>query len=134
MLRLIVRLRNLVEKISYEVLELCCFEWFQNSLLIHPMSKEGFNQRRFRAVLFRMVPKLFKLVYVYHLRFRAVLFRMVPKQKITSVDRLCCFRAVLFRMVPKQNYLSPVSILSFRAVLFRMVPKLLLSQFSVDIS
>ena len=33
MLRLIVRLRNLVEKISYEVLELCCFEWFQNLAL-----------------------------------------------------------------------------------------------------
>ncbi|KXA54446.1 hypothetical protein HMPREF0812_02186, partial [Streptococcus agalactiae] len=33
-----------------------------------------------RAVLFRMVPKLILLQYVFSLRFRAVLFRMVPKQ------------------------------------------------------
>ena len=35
--------------------------------------------RGFRAVLFRMVPKLFKSPAVSNLSFRAVLFRMVPK-------------------------------------------------------
>ena len=36
--------------------------------------------------------------------FRAVLFRMVPK--LSSSGRLCsgCFRAVLFRMVPKREW------------------------------
>ena len=33
----------------------------------------------FRAVLFRMVPKLLKCQILQPLRFRAVLFRMVPK-------------------------------------------------------
>ena len=52
MLRLIVRLRNLVEK---------------NDL------------RGFRAVLFRMVPKPSQMSGVQAPGFRAVLFRMVPK-------------------------------------------------------
>ncbi|EJP22348.1 hypothetical protein HMPREF1125_1202 [Streptococcus oralis SK304] len=34
----------------------------------------------FRAVLFRMVPKLSDFVYASIKSFRAVLFRMVPKQ------------------------------------------------------
>ena len=56
--------------------------------------------------------------------FRAVLFRMVPKlsKKIDLVQR--CFRAVLFRMVPKQASVNEALENSFRAVLFRMVPKL----------
>ena len=33
--------------------------------------------------------------------FRAVLFRMVPKLLILSIQDQCSFRAVLFRMVPK---------------------------------
>ncbi|AAM99788.1 hypothetical protein SAG0902 [Streptococcus agalactiae 2603V/R] len=37
----------------HKVLELCCFEWFQN-LLLDPNSLF----LGFRAVLFRMVPKL----------------------------------------------------------------------------
>ena len=37
--------------------------------------------RGFRAVLFRMVPKLQGLDCIDDLGFRAVLFRMVPKQK-----------------------------------------------------
>ena len=35
------------------------------------------------------------------LRFRAVLFRMVPKPVLPPADSMLCFRAVLFRMVPK---------------------------------
>ena len=57
--------------------------------------------RGFRAVLFRMVPKLPTLKWMCNVCFRAVLFRMVPKlerQRLPSAD---CFRAVLFRMVPK---------------------------------
>ena len=74
MLRLIVRLRNLVEK---------------NDL------------RGFRAVLFRMVPKPNKRNLVPLGRFRAVLFRMVPKQQAEAKRQAEGFRAVLFRMVPK---------------------------------
>ena len=40
-------------KIVYEVLELCCFEWFQNNPRFYLIIETGF-----RAVLFRMVPKL----------------------------------------------------------------------------
>ena len=34
--------------------------------------------------------------------FRAVLFRMVPKRFKIDCQKTQCFRAVLFRMVPKQ--------------------------------
>ena len=56
-------------------------------------------------------------------RFRAVLFRMVPKQNQVEAGGLVSFRAVLFRMVPKQTSILLSSSGSFRAVLFRMVPK-----------
>ena len=58
----------------HEVLELCCFEWFQNH-------REEFENKisGFRAVLFRMVPKRLILTSQKTLCFRAVLFRMVPK-------------------------------------------------------
>ena len=62
-----------------DVLELCCFEWFQNQTpLLSTMAQS----------------------------FRAVLFRMVPKLVILLLNSLACFRAVLFRMVPKQNKLK----------------------------
>ena len=102
MLRLIVRLRNLVEKISYEVLELCCFEWFQNKHLVHYSVLRGF-----RAVLFRMVPKQIRQLCLVLLRFRAVLFRMVPKLDYIRDGDIVGFRAVLFRMVPK-HYKYPI--------------------------
>ncbi len=57
--------------------------------------------RGFRAVLFRMVPKLVSQAIVLIVRFRAVLFRMVPKLKFYDSHVMLCFRAVLFRMVPK---------------------------------
>ena len=78
------------------VLELCCFEWFQN--------KDESPQKMimsFRAVLFRMVPKRVCGCELLILCFRAVLFRMVPKQLILMTLASFCFRAVLFRMVPK---------------------------------
>ena len=56
---------------------------------------------RFRAVLFRMVPKLRFCNDRIEERFRAVLFRMVPKQFVNRIIWDCRFRAVLFRMVPK---------------------------------
>ena len=118
MLRLIVRLRNLVEKISYEVLELCCFEWFQNVCI------EKDNLASFRAVLFRMVPKRWSSRYWCSTGFRAVLFRMVPKRSILFLSNSISFRAVLFRMVPKRRFLQFAMVWSFRAVLLRMVPKL----------
>ena len=55
--------------------------------------------------------------------FRAVLFRMVPKLDNHDIQNQACFRAVLFRMVPKQKYFETPRSLCFRAVLFRMVPK-----------
>ena len=57
--------------------------------------------RGFRAVLFRMVPKLLKQQIKHKLRFRAVLFRMVPKLVDKQTFEQESFRAVLFRMVPK---------------------------------
>ena len=56
----------------------------------------------FRAVLFRMVPKLESLIRSGNICFRAVLFRMVPKQSLSFNSPFRGFRAVLFRMVPKQ--------------------------------
>ena len=55
--------------------------------------------------------------------FRAVLFRMVPKLRSTLERRTACFRAVLFRMVPKLPLDGARDVTRFRAVLFRMVPK-----------
>ena len=59
--------------------------------------------RGFRAVLFRMVPKLHLELLCYYTCFRAVLFRMVPKLPIATLTHSGRFRAVLFRMVPKQE-------------------------------
>ena len=52
--------------------------------------------RSFRAVLFRMVPKLPNLAFTFFCCFRAVLFRMVPKLRffldlVAEVLELCCF-------------------------------------------
>ena len=58
--------------------------------------------RGFRAVLFRMVPKLVRIDLALVFCFRAVLFRMVPKLKAKAETAEDSFRAVLFRMVPKQ--------------------------------
>ena len=55
----------------------------------------------FRAVLFRMVPKLLNIHTLSYACFRAVLFRMVPKRPLIQVSQTTSFRAVLFRMVPK---------------------------------
>ena len=55
--------------------------------------------------------------------FRAVLFRMVPKLFLIFLRIIKCFRAVLFRMVPKQQQVEDLQARGFRAVLFRMVPK-----------
>ena len=100
------------------VLELCCFEWFQNNvlgvLIWFPC---------FRAVLFRMVPKPMNLNIVNAWGFRAVLFRMVPKPLLNQFDSMLSFRAVLFRMVPKLDKIENLATYRFRAVLFRMVPK-----------
>ena len=57
-----------------QVLELCCFEWFQNYGVSDKLIVISF-----RAVLFRMVPKLFDDAELADEGFRAVLFRMVPK-------------------------------------------------------
>ena len=57
----------------------------------------------FRAVLFRMVPKLSGTFILLHVCFRAVLFRMVPKLSKDPFGNPVGFRAVLFRMVPKRH-------------------------------
>ena len=51
-----------------------------------------------------MVPKRKPALFCKKLRFRAVLFRMVPKLGDTAVGADACFRAVLFRMVPKLRF------------------------------
>ena len=81
------------------------------------------SPRGFRAVLFRMVPKLIRKLNRWCVCFRAVLFRMVPKPFPLAPLVFSCFRAVLFRMVPKQHSMRPKKRFGFRAVLFRMVPK-----------
>ena len=58
--------------------------------------------RCFRAVLFRMVPKLTTVEQANEESFRAVLFRMVLKLTIPEWLNELGFKAVLFRMVPKQ--------------------------------
>ena len=70
-----------------------------------------------------MVPKLTTWGSGKRTRFRAVLFRMVPKQIGVYENYYDCFRAVLFRMVPKHARLLSFYLYCFRAVLFRMVPK-----------
>ena len=70
-----------------------------------------------------MVPKLLSVDDCTLLGFRAVLFRMVPKLTLSLYLRLSSFRAVLFRMVPKRKMIDGVFVKGFRAVLFRMVPK-----------
>ena len=70
-----------------------------------------------------MVPKPITTRGDTHVGFRAVLFRMVPKLKNRYIEFLPCFRAVLFRMVPKQSVYMVYVNTCFRAVLFRMVPK-----------
>ena len=67
----------------------------------------------FRAVLFRMVPKLIACSNRHYKGFRAVLFRMVPKLFSLADDRDSGFRAVLFRMVPKK---ATHSLSSFLAI------------------
>ena len=79
--------------------------------------------RGFRAVLFRMVPKLPTGSSTFDFSFRAVLFRMVPKPRSIMFDNTSSFRAVLFRMVPKHVNEGVEAGVGFRAVLFRMVPK-----------
>ncbi len=49
-----------------------------------------------------MVPKPTVLSEIVSFCFRAVLFRMVPKLSGNATDAAISFRAVLFRMVPKQ--------------------------------
>ena len=79
-----------------DVLELCCFEWFQN----HATTGRG-RLIGFRAMLFRMVPKPTMRASNRKESFRAMLFRMVPKHFSEKLPDGTCFRAMLFRMVPK---------------------------------
>ena len=70
-----------------------------------------------------MVPKHPRIEFEIKERFRAVLFRMVPKQNHGIKSPSSGFRAVLFRMVPKLTWSPMRASGGFRAVLFRMVPK-----------
>ena len=56
-------------------LKFCCERMARLRNLVRKSGPRGF-----RAVLFRMVPKLYCCVGYYLLSFRAVLFRMVPKR------------------------------------------------------
>ena len=71
-----------------------------------------------------MVPKPNVGLATSVIRFRAVLFRMVPKHIYPNMLKEEGFRAVLFRMVPKLDQHGYANAIGFRAVLFRMVPKL----------
>ena len=70
-----------------------------------------------------MVPKQKRFFLITDWSFRAVLFRMVPKLTCGTIKEISSFRAVLFRMVPKLIVGLALLIKGFRAVLFRMVPK-----------
>ena len=70
-----------------------------------------------------MVPKHHFIFINAGICFRAVLFRMVPKLSGNIAGRIERFRAVLFRMVPKLVHRTALLLRGFRAVLFRMVPK-----------
>ena len=81
-------------------------ELFETEVWLRQMARlrdfvRKIGPRGFRAVLFRMVPKLWKESDYAQLSFRAVLFRMVPKQMTPKFRAWTGFRAVLFRMVPK---------------------------------
>ena len=53
-----------------------------------------------------MVPKQIEDKFAFIIGFRAVLFRMVPKLDVLLSVPLFGFRAVLFRMVPKRRLLK----------------------------
>ena len=105
-------------KIVYEVLELCCFEWFQNrycgqilwSCVLELCCFEWFQNKKTTSKVSDYVLELCCFEWFQNLirgraspltRFRAVLFRMVPKPPEHPELMRSCFRAVLFRMVPK---------------------------------
>ena len=82
-------------------------ELFETEVWLRQMARlrdfvRKIGPRGFRAVLFRMVPKLEKFKLKSTASFRAVLFRMVPKRSMAFDGTPLSFRAVLFRMVPKQ--------------------------------
>ena len=82
-------------------------ELFETEVWLRQMARlrdfvRKIGPRGFRAVLFRMVPKLDNRQFGLRFCFRAVLFRMVPKLKDKKGRAYFCFRAVLFRMVPKR--------------------------------
>ena len=77
-------------------LKFCCERMVRLRNLVRKSGPRGF-----RAVLFRMVPKLRIIFQFLKLSFRAVLFRMVPTLIHYGWVGTICFRAVLFRMVPK---------------------------------
>ena len=79
-------------------LKFCCERMARLRNLVRKSGPRGF-----RAVLFRMVPKLDIIEQANDTGFRAVLFRMVPKPQRYRRSSLACFRAVLFRMVPKRE-------------------------------
>ena len=78
-------------------LKFCCERMARLRNLVRKSGPRGF-----RAVLFRMVPKLSHISSYPSISFRAVLFRMVPKLDKNGKEIFEGFRAVLFRMVPKR--------------------------------
>ena len=60
-----------------------------------------------------MVPKPMNLQRTANLRFRAVLFRMVPKRIWILLIDVVSFRAVLFRMVPKPSEVREMALKGF---------------------
>ena len=84
-------------------------ELFETEVWLRQMARlrdfvRKIGPRGFRAVLFRMVPKLEVKLRADDVRFRAVLFRMVPKRVYELAEGNMRFRAVLFRMVPKLKF------------------------------
>ena len=75
--------------------------------------------RGFRVMLFRMVPKPFKLSQLFTSSFRVMLFRMVPKRIYPKFTNPACFRVMLFRMVPKPLLHSSYRLCCFRVMLFK---------------
>ena len=92
--RMVPKLLNLAVS-PFKVLELCCFEWFQNNI-----SKYREQRTVLELCCFEWFQNRYLLTSYRFLSFRAVLFRMVPKHAAGISDKERSFRAVLFRMVP----------------------------------
>ena len=105
--------------LNCRVLELCCFEWFQN-LKSYPLN----GLKQFQSCVVSNGSKTLALKWhVVNLVLELCCFEWFQNRTAINTLYTESFRAVLFRMVPKPMEMMACQVRSFRAVLFRMVPK-----------